>query len=76
MFIHQLKDKLKWLGINMVYKLKDLLPRTWYYKLLQWLVKTSLLTYYEKICIRCELKWVSLYSILESIRTNVVKYFT
>ena len=76
MFIKQLKDQLKWFGINMVYKLKDVLPRPWYYRLLQWLIKTSVLTWYEKICIRCELKWVSIYSILESIRTNVVKYFT
>jgi hypothetical protein len=76
MFIHQLKAKLKWFGINIVYKLKDVLPKKWYYRLLQWLIKTSLLTYYEKVCIRIELKWVSIYSMLESIRINVVKYFS
>ena len=76
MFIHQLKDQLKWFGINMVYKLKYVLPRTWYYRLLQWLVKTSVLTWYEKVCVKKELQLTAIYSILESIRTNAVKYFT
>jgi hypothetical protein len=75
MFIKQLKDQLKWVGINMVYKLKDLLPRTWYYRLLQWLVKTSVLTWYEKVCVKKDLQLATIYSILESVKTNAVKYF-
>lgn len=76
MFIKQLKDQLKWLGINMVYKLKYLLPRTWYYRFLQWLVKTSLLTCYEKVCVKKDLQLATIYSILESVKATAKRYFT
>jgi hypothetical protein len=68
MFKSLIPNWMKWAAVKMAYSMKSILPRRWYYGLLKWLVKTKLVSCWDKIAIQRELFFTDFFAKIEVVK--------